>query len=86
MKGSRLKPNVTAFVAGLVFGVGLLVSGMTRPSKVLGFLDFGGDWDPSLMLVMGGAIAVHALFARRVRARAGGNGRGGLLRRAFGSA
>ncbi len=65
MKGLLLKLNVTAFVAGLVFGVGLLVSGMTKPSKVLGFLDVGGDWDPSLMFVMGGAIAVHALFARR---------------------
>jgi hypothetical protein len=60
-----VKTSVTALLAGLVFGVGLLVSGMTQPSKVLGFLDFAGDWDPSLMFVMGGAIAVHALFARR---------------------
>jgi hypothetical protein len=65
VKGVRLKLDGTAFVAGLVFGVGLLISGMTQPSKVLGFLDVGGDWDPSLMFVMGGAIAVHALFARR---------------------
>jgi uncharacterized membrane protein YedE/YeeE len=57
--------RVTALVAGLLFGFGLLVSGMTQPSKVLGFLDVAGDWDPSLAFVMGGAIAVHALFARR---------------------
>jgi uncharacterized protein len=59
------RARVTAFVAGLVFGVGLLVAGMTRPSKVLGFLDVAGDWDPSLAFVMGGAIAVHVFFARR---------------------
>lgn len=47
-----------ALVAGLVFGVGLLVSGMANPAKVLGFLDLGGRWDPSLALVMAGAIAV----------------------------
>jgi uncharacterized membrane protein YedE/YeeE len=58
------KTRAAAFVAGLVFGVGLLVSGMTQPGKVVGFLDFGGDWDPSLAFVMGGAIAVHAFFAR----------------------
>jgi hypothetical protein len=65
MTGPKVKTNVTALVVGLVFGLGLLVSGMTQPSKVLGFLDFAGDWDPSLAFVMGGAIAVHALFARR---------------------
>jgi uncharacterized protein len=59
------RTRIAAFVAGLVFGVGLLVSGMTQPSKVLGFLDVAGDRDPSLMFVMGGAIAVHVLFARR---------------------
>ena len=47
-----------AFFAGLVFGIGLLVSGMTDPGKVLGFLDLAGNWDPSLALVMVGAIAV----------------------------
>lgn len=49
-----------AFVAGLVFGVGLIVSGMSNPAKVLAFLDLAGKWDPSLMLVMAGAIAVGA--------------------------
>jgi uncharacterized protein len=51
-----------AFLAGLVFGVGLIVSGMTDPGKVLGFLDLTGNWDPSLALVMGGAVLV-GLFA-----------------------
>lgn len=45
-------------LAGLVFGLGLIVSGMVEPAKVLGFLDLAGAWDPSLALVMGGAIAV----------------------------
>lgn len=47
-----------AALAGLVFGIGLIVSGMTNPSKVLGFLDVAGHWDPSLACVMAGAIAV----------------------------
>ncbi len=47
-----------AALAGLVFGLGLLVSGMADPQKVLGFLDIAGTWDPSLALVMGGAIAL----------------------------
>jgi uncharacterized protein len=49
-------------VVGLIFGLGLIVSGMVNPAKVLGFLDLGGAWDPSLALVMAGAIAV-GLFA-----------------------
>lgn len=49
-----------AFLSGLVFGLGLLVSGMANPAKVLGFLDLAGSWDPSLALVMGGALAVTA--------------------------
>jgi uncharacterized membrane protein YedE/YeeE len=51
---------VTALLAGLLFGVGLIVSGMGNPAKVLGFLDLAGAWDPSLMLVMVGAIGVAA--------------------------
>lgn len=50
------------FAVGLLFGVGLIVSGMTDPGKVIGFLDLAGAWDPSLALVMGGAILV-GLFA-----------------------
>ena len=49
-----------AFVAGFVFGIGLLVSGMVNPVKILGFLDLAGRWDPSLVLVMAGAIAIGA--------------------------
>jgi uncharacterized membrane protein YedE/YeeE len=48
----------TAFIAGLAFGLGLIVSGMANPAKVLGFLDLAGRWDPSLALVMAGAIGV----------------------------
>ncbi|MBC7704862.1 MAG: YeeE/YedE family protein [Rhodoferax sp.] len=48
----------TALVSGLLFGMGLLVSGMANPAKVLGFLDVFGTWDPSLAFVMAGAIAV----------------------------
>ena len=47
-----------SFVVGLIFGLGLIVSGMGNPAKVLSFLDLAGMWDPSLMLVMGGAIAI----------------------------
>ena len=47
-----------AMAAGLLFGIGLIVSGMTDPSKIIGFLDLAGRWDPSLAFVMGGAIAI----------------------------
>lgn len=50
-----------AALAGLIFGFGLILSGMTNPAKVLGFLDLGGAWDPSLALVMVGAIGVALL-------------------------
>ena len=51
---------LAAFASGLLFGLGLLLAGMANPAKVLAFLDLAGAWDPSLMLVMGGAIAVAA--------------------------
>ncbi len=54
---------------GALFGLGLVVSGMTRPGKVIGFLDFGGDWDPSLALVMVGALLVHGLVVWAFRAQ-----------------
>jgi uncharacterized membrane protein YedE/YeeE len=63
---------VSAALAGLLFGAGLIVSGMSDPRKVLGFLDIAGNWDPSLAFVMGGAIAVALpafAIARRLRAR-----------------
>jgi uncharacterized membrane protein YedE/YeeE len=50
--------RLSEFIVGLVFGLGLLLSGMTDPGKVLGFLDLFGQWDPSLAFVMGGAILV----------------------------
>jgi uncharacterized membrane protein YedE/YeeE len=55
-------------MAGLIFGIGLIVSGMTNPAKVIGFLDLAGNWDPSLAFVMGGAILVGIVafsFARK---------------------
>ena len=60
--------RVSPFVAGLVFGLGLCVSGMTDPRKVLAFLDLRGAWDPSLAFVMAGAIAV-TFVAFRVAAK-----------------
>ncbi len=49
---------IVSLFVGLLFGIGLIVSGMTDPSKVIGFLDLGGHWNPSLAFVMGGAILV----------------------------
>ncbi|MEA3195156.1 MAG: uncharacterized protein QOD26_3489 [Betaproteobacteria bacterium] len=60
---------IHALGAGLLFGVGLWLSGMANPRKVLDFLDITGNWDPSLLLVMGGAVAVTAVFFRPVIAR-----------------
>jgi uncharacterized membrane protein YedE/YeeE len=53
--------NFVSLLAGAVFGLGLLVSGMASPAKVLGFLDLAGRWDPSLALVMAGAIAIASI-------------------------
>jgi uncharacterized membrane protein YedE/YeeE len=60
---------LTALLAGLLFGLGLMVSGMANPAKVLGFLDLAGRWDPSLTFVMAGAIAIGSLafFAAKRR-------------------
>jgi len=52
---------LASFLAGLIFGVGLIVSGMINPAKVLGFLDLAGAWDPSLAVVMAAAVAVGAI-------------------------
>ena len=59
----------TALLAGLVFGIGLMLSGMANPAKVLGFLDLSGQWDPSLALVMGGAVAIAAVVFALTRKR-----------------
>ena len=63
----RVMSLVLAGVAGSVFGVGLLLAGMTKPARVVGFLDLTGPWDPSLAFVMGGAVAVYALAFRWIR-------------------
>ncbi len=65
----RFAALVFSLGAGFVFGTGLWVSGMANPKKVLGFLDIAGAWDPSLMLVMGGALAVVLLGYRFVLKR-----------------
>lgn len=56
--------QVMALAAGLVFALGLGLSGMTNPAKVIAFLDVGADWDPSLAFVMVGALLVHGVFLR----------------------
>lgn len=61
-----MRDRLVALLAGITFGAGLILGGMTQPSKVLGFLDLGAGWDPSLAFVMGGAIAAHALAYRLV--------------------
>ena len=61
--------GVVAFLAGVVFGVGLIVAQMTNPAKVIGFLDITGAWDPSLAFVMVGGIAVYASVYWILRAR-----------------
>ncbi|MCB0376957.1 MAG: YeeE/YedE family protein [Bdellovibrionales bacterium] len=54
--------NLTALISGLVFALGLGVSGMTQPQKIVGFLDLFGDWQPALIFVMLGAISFHSLM------------------------
>jgi uncharacterized membrane protein YedE/YeeE len=60
---------LVSFISGVVFAVGLGIGGMTQPAKVIGFLDFAGNWDPSLAFVMLGAVGVHSLFYRMSRNR-----------------
>jgi uncharacterized membrane protein YedE/YeeE len=62
--------NLIALASGLIFGLGLIAAGMTQPAKVKGFLDLAGAWDPSLALVMGGAIAVGIFAFARARRQA----------------
>jgi uncharacterized protein len=64
-----MKNNLAALIVGIVFALGLGISGMTRPEKVIGFLDIFGRWDASLAFVMAGAIAVHAVAYRLIRRR-----------------
>jgi uncharacterized membrane protein YedE/YeeE len=60
---------IASFAAGLVFGTGLILAGMANPAKVLGFLDVAGAWDPSLALVMAGAVAVGAVAFALMRGK-----------------
>ena len=71
--------RIVEFVVGLLFGIGLMLSGMTDPGKVIGFLDFFGTWDPSLALVMGGAIMV-GFFAFAVAKKRTTTFLGGVMR------
>lgn len=67
----RLGPMLVAFAGGALFSIGLAMSGMTDPARVLGFLDLTGAWDPSLLFVMAGGVAVFAVAyrsSRRLRA------------------
>lgn len=57
---------ISAFIAGLIFSLGLVISGMTNPKNIIAFLDIGGAWNPALMLVLGAAVAVTALGYRLV--------------------
>jgi uncharacterized protein len=63
----RVMSLVIAALAGVLFGVGLLLSGMTVPARVVGFLNPLGGWDPSLAFVMGGAVVVYAIAIRVIR-------------------
>ena len=64
-----MKALLVSFASGIVFALGLGISGMTRPIKVIGFLDFAGKWDASLAFVMIGAIAVYFIAYRLIRRR-----------------
>lgn len=79
MLHQNLFHRISEFAVGLLFGLGLMLSGMTDPGKVIGFLDLAGSWDPSLALVMGGAIAV-GFFAFALAKKRTSNFLGGMLR------
>jgi len=71
--------TLSSFLVGLIFGIGLILAGMTNPAKVIGFLDITGTWDPSLAFVMGGAILV-AIIAFRFAKKRTVNFLGGAMR------
>ena len=68
MKSNYARQNALSFVVGLLFSLGLAISGMTQPQKVIGFLD-PWAWDPSLLFVMAGAVGIHILTYRLIRRR-----------------
>ena len=61
--------NLSAFASGLIFGLGLVISQMTNPGKVLAFLDVAGNWDPTLAFVMAGALSTLGILQRFIRKR-----------------
>ncbi len=61
--------KLLTFLTGVVFAIGLGVSEMTRPEKILAFLDLFGDWDPSLLIVMGAGVGVYLIFQKIIRAK-----------------
>lgn len=67
--GSGMLRAAAALLSGTIFGLGLAISGMMNPAKVIGFLDVAGDWDPTLALVMGGALLVTVPAFRLIRHR-----------------
>ncbi len=79
MLNKKYLHHVTEFAVGLLFGLGLILSGMTDPGKVIDFLDLFGSWDPSLALVMGGAILV-GIFAFTMAKKRTTTFLGGVLR------
>lgn len=64
-----MKKNISSFITGFIFAIGLGISGMTRPQKIINFLDVFGAFDPSLIFVMVGAIGVHFVTYRLIRKR-----------------
>jgi len=70
-KRCRAASIALAIAAGALFGAGLIISGMTQPARVVGFLDPISGWDPTLAFVMAGAVAVYALAFRLIRKRRG---------------
>jgi uncharacterized membrane protein YedE/YeeE len=71
LRPAGLWKSAAAFGAGALFAVGLVVSGMTQPAKVAGFLDFFGDWDPALAGVMGGGVLVNLVLHRWITRKLG---------------
>ena len=62
-------PNIFSLISGLLFGLGLAISNMINPAKIVGFLDITGNWDPSLAFVMGGAVFMTAITFRLILKR-----------------
>lgn len=62
-----MKANISSFAAGLLFAAGLALAQMTQPSRIIGFLDFFGTWDPTLMFVIGGAVGTYMLMFRIIK-------------------